>query len=307
MMYNPQLETFLRVADAGSFNKASEELYITPTAVVKQINLLEASLGLTLFVRTHRGLVLTESGKSLYQDARYVIHYCNDSVVRARNAAQTEGRVIRIGTSPMTPGQFLVELWPSIHRLCPDIKFELVPYENTPENAREILKNLGKHIDIVAGPFDSAFLESRGCAALEISREPVRCAVSVHHPLAEKKRLSVKDLHGENLMMIRRGWNSHLDYMRDELWRDHPQIHVVDFDFFSVSVFNQCENSNDVMMAIDAWKNIHPLLKIIPVRWGYAVPFGILHAPQPSGTVQRFLDAVRQVLGLTETPRHTGE
>lgn len=30
-MYNPQLETFLRVADAGSFNKAAEESYITPT------------------------------------------------------------------------------------------------------------------------------------------------------------------------------------------------------------------------------------------------------------------------------------
>ena len=61
MMYNPQLETFLCVADAGSFNKAAATLYITPTAVVKQVNLLESSLGLTLFTRTHRGLVLTES------------------------------------------------------------------------------------------------------------------------------------------------------------------------------------------------------------------------------------------------------
>lgn len=40
-MYNPQLETFTRVADAGSFSKAAEEAYITPTAVIKQINLLE--------------------------------------------------------------------------------------------------------------------------------------------------------------------------------------------------------------------------------------------------------------------------
>ena len=54
-MYNPQLETFIRVADAGSFNKAAEEAYITPTAVIKQINLLEASLDVKLFDRTHRG------------------------------------------------------------------------------------------------------------------------------------------------------------------------------------------------------------------------------------------------------------
>ena len=42
-MYNPQLETFIRVADAGSFNKAAEESFITPTAVFKQLNLLEDS------------------------------------------------------------------------------------------------------------------------------------------------------------------------------------------------------------------------------------------------------------------------
>ena len=53
-MYNPQIETFLKVADAGSFSKASEQMYISPTAVIKQINLLENELNLQLFVRTHR-------------------------------------------------------------------------------------------------------------------------------------------------------------------------------------------------------------------------------------------------------------
>ena len=75
MVYNPQIETFIKVADAGSFNKAAEELYITPTAVIKQINLLESSLNLVLFERTHRGLILTNAGKSLYQDAKYVLYH----------------------------------------------------------------------------------------------------------------------------------------------------------------------------------------------------------------------------------------
>lgn len=303
-MYNPQLETFIRVADAGSFNKAADQMYITPTAIVKQINILESSLGVQLFVRTHRGLHLTESGKSLYRDAKYVIakyviQYCKDSVVRAKNAAQTNSSIIRIGTSPMTPGQFLIELWPKIHELCPDIKFELVNFENTPENAREILMNLGRNIDLVAGPFDQDFLKARRCAALELSREPIRCAVAMHHPLAAKKRLSIRDLYGENLMLIRRGWNHYLDIMRDELWEHHPQIHVKDFDFFSLNVFNQCENSNDIMMSIDYWKNIHPLLKSIPVRWNYTIPFGILHSPTPTETVRKFLNAVRQVMELS--------
>ena len=132
-MYNPQLETFLKVADAGSFNKAAEEAFITPTAVIKQITLLEDSLGVKLFIRSHRGLTLTKAGQSLYNDARYIIRYCRDSVTWAKNAMQKDMGVIRIGTSPMTPAQVLVELWPKIHALCPEIKFQLVPFENTPK------------------------------------------------------------------------------------------------------------------------------------------------------------------------------
>lgn len=87
MMYNPQLETFICVADAGSFNKAAEQLYISAPAVIKQINSLEGSLGLQLFERTHRGLSLTAAGESLYRDAKYVIKYCRESIARAENAA----------------------------------------------------------------------------------------------------------------------------------------------------------------------------------------------------------------------------
>ena len=60
MMYNPQLDTFICVVEAGSFSKAAEELYISAPAVIKQINSLENSLNLQLFERTHRGLIITE-------------------------------------------------------------------------------------------------------------------------------------------------------------------------------------------------------------------------------------------------------
>lgn len=74
MMYNPQLDTFICVVEAGSFSKAADKLYISPPAVIKQINSLENNLGVQLFARTHRGLVVT-AGESLYQDAKYMVNY----------------------------------------------------------------------------------------------------------------------------------------------------------------------------------------------------------------------------------------
>ena len=265
-MYNPQIETFIKVADAGSFNKAAEELYITPTAVIKQINLLESSLNLVLFERTHRGLILTNAGKSLYQDAKYVISYCKDSVVRAKNAMSEGENIIRIGSSPTTPAQLLMQMWPKIQEQCPDIKFEIVPFENTPENAKEILANLGKNIDIIGGIFDDTMLKLRKCEGLQLSREPFCCAMSIHHRLAQKDKLQISDLYGENLLLMRRGWSNYVDRLRNDIWQNHTQIHIVDFDFYSMSIFNRCENTNDVLLAIPGWANVHPQMKVIPVE-----------------------------------------
>ena len=113
-MYNHQLDTFICVADAGSFNKAAEEMFITPTAVIKQINLLEKSLDVKLFDRTHRGLTLTNAGRSIYNDAKYIIQYSSESVARAKKIIDGSTSAIRIGSSPMTPTQLLVDLWPEI-------------------------------------------------------------------------------------------------------------------------------------------------------------------------------------------------
>ena len=99
-------------------------------------------------------------------------------------------------------------------------------------------------------------------------------------------------------MLLHRGWSHYIDLFRDDLWTNHYNIHIVDFDFYSLEIFNRCENSNDILIAIENWKTVHPLLKILPVDWNYTIPFGILHAPEPSKTVQRFLQAIPAVMEL---------
>lgn len=115
-------------------------------------------------------------------------------------------------------------------------------------------------------------LNVRKCKGYEISREPFCCAVSIHHRLASKSRLQMEDL----------------------LEHD-PQIHTVDFDFYSVKVFNRCENSNDVLLAVSNWESVHPLMKIIPVEWDYGIPFGLLYALEPSEKVKRLLKAMQKL------------
>lgn len=65
------LHYFLRVATLGGVTRASEELHLSPQAISGQIRLLEESLGLTLFTRSGRSLVLTDAG-------RMVLRYAQD-------------------------------------------------------------------------------------------------------------------------------------------------------------------------------------------------------------------------------------
>lgn len=179
--------------------------------------------------------------------------------------------------------------------MCPGLKFQIVPFENTPENAREILKNLGKNIDIVSGWFDEKFMEYRECSALKLEDEPIGCALSINHRLAFRDKLSITDLYGENIMLIKRGWNCYTDAVRDMLISEHPNIKITDVEFFNVDVFNSCESNNNVLIGFGKWQNVHPLLRIVPVEWDFSIPFGILHSLKPSGVVAKFLSAVSKL------------
>ena len=83
-MYNPLLDTFLAVIDCGSFTKAAEKLFISPTAVMKQMNSLEEHLNLKLIERTPAGVRLTPAGEVIYRDAKFMMDYSEKSIAAQR-------------------------------------------------------------------------------------------------------------------------------------------------------------------------------------------------------------------------------
>lgn len=297
-MYDHKLDIFIKVADTGSFSKAAEQLYVSPTAVIKKINSLESNLGITLFVRTHRGVELTSAGRAMYQDAKFLIEYSSIAISRAKEASKNDRNIIRLGQSLITPSDFLVDLWPQIKVHCPELKIRIVPFENTPQIVTDILGNLGKDIDVIAGLFDPTMLEQRNCAALSLSTKTFKCAVPVNHQLANKRKLDIGDLFGEKLMIVEEGHFLYFDVLRHDIISRYPEIKIVDFPAFNISAFNQCENSGCLMVVIDIWKNIHPLLKTKPVVWNCSTPYGIIHAKSPSSQVFRFLTGVEKALDL---------
>lgn len=294
-MYDKHLDCFLMAAELGSFSKAAEQLFISPNAVIKQINLLENDLGITLFTRTNHGIRLTEAGKSIYQDARRIIRISRQAVETAKNIEKTETQSIRIGTSMLRPCKTIVDQWSALSAAYPNIRLQITPFDDSRSTWYKILDNLGKDIDVVASTYPSTLWGNR-CQVLELARLPLCCAVARTHPLAKKKLLNFEDLYGQTLIMVERGDTSYIDLLRDEIEQNHPQIRIHNVPAYDMTVFNQCEILNGFLITISSWKELHPALVTIPCGWDFSIPYGIVYSLQPSGGVEKFIAAMRTLL-----------
>lgn len=75
----------------------------------------------------------------------------------------------------------------------------------------------------------------------------------------------------------------------------HPQIHIADApQFYDIEVFNQCEQSQNLMVTIECWKDVHPALVTLPVDWDHPIPYGILYAKEPDADVTHFIETVKK-------------
>ena len=108
-MLRPHLNTFLTVCETGSFNKAANLLYITPSAVLQQIQTLEAELDVTLFIRRRKGVTLTPEGEYLQQKGN-TLRQLNNEIHRDIQIVSSKDRTIYIGTSIMEKCRLLYEL-----------------------------------------------------------------------------------------------------------------------------------------------------------------------------------------------------
>jgi LysR family nitrogen assimilation transcriptional regulator len=144
-----QLETFVRVAELGSFSKAALLLGTVQPALSRQVRQLETDLRVTLLERTGRGVVLTEEGKRLFEHSVGILQL----VARARDAVQA-GR-------DEPAGRIVVGMPPSVGR---EMTLPLVEFfeSELPKARLAIVEGLSTHIAewITTGRVDVGLLHN---------------------------------------------------------------------------------------------------------------------------------------------------
>lgn len=294
-MYDRHLDTFIQVAESGSFSKASEYLYISANAITKQINLLENDLDIKLFHRSNQGLLLTDAGRLIYEEAKKMIRHTNRILQKAKELESKKEVVIRVGVSLMNPANILLQEWQKASSLYPNFRLEVVPFQDTVPAFNEVLEHLGEKIDLISCPYQTNYWGDR-YQSFHFKDLPLCIACSQNHRLARKEKLTPEDLYGENLLLTKRGITQSLDSLRDELETHHPQIQLHDIEYLDLTTFNKLIASSDLLVCAECWSGVHPLLATIPVNWDYVLPYGLIYSKNPSKEVLQFIMA----LGNTE-------
>jgi DNA-binding transcriptional LysR family regulator len=290
-MYNHQLDTFVKVSELGSFGKAAEALYISPPAVIQQINLLEDECGVRLFERSNRGVKLTPAGASLLEDAKTIIRLSGDAVAKARQIARSQQTTVRIGTSLLFKCRLLPDIWMKISEAIADLKIEILPLPETREqDAGDAV--LGIKYDIREGVF-CTIAQKDSCQFLELMRTPFCCAVAPNHRLARMKSLTMADLNGEYLVMPIAGVSEELDAFRSEIHQSYPTVQIIDSSYYGVDTFTLCEVNPYVLITQQVYADIHPDLVTIPLATPYTMPYGLMYANHPTSATRRFIEAAK--------------
>jgi len=116
---------FARAASYGSFTAAARSLSVSPSAVSKTIQRLEQQLGLSLFTRTTRSLVLTPEGRDLHERALQLLRAAED-VVQSAAAARAEPAGTLKVAAPLPIGtRLLAPALPEFRRRHPKLKIDL--------------------------------------------------------------------------------------------------------------------------------------------------------------------------------------
>ena len=117
---------FYTVANNKNITKASIELNISQPAISKSIKNLEEQLGGKLFVRTKRGVILTEEGKEFYNYIKQAIEYISNAESKFTELINLETGCIRIGIGSTLTKEFLLPYLEEFHKLYPKIDIEIV-------------------------------------------------------------------------------------------------------------------------------------------------------------------------------------
>ncbi|HQY28330.1 MAG TPA: LysR substrate-binding domain-containing protein [Burkholderiaceae bacterium] len=183
-----QFRYFIGVAESSSVAAAARMLNIAQSAITKSILELEEDLGVKLFERSTKGMLLTADGHRFLASARRVLATVADATRLLHAQPQALTGSLSIGVTSLVAGYYLAELLTRFRRVCPDVTVQVI--EEEPPFLEHLLVN--GEVD-VAIMISNALSERQALVSETLTRSPNRVWLPGNHPLSARDEVSLVD------------------------------------------------------------------------------------------------------------------
>jgi DNA-binding transcriptional LysR family regulator len=276
-MNDKQIKGFIKTVEEGSISKAALYLFISPQALVQQINTLESEIGTTLLERSPRGVSCTPAGDYFYKNIKYVEAYLGQIVAECRRLGSQAKETLRVGvfSTPL----FMPSFCFTFSRKYPSIEIRQI--EVNSDNFFKLL--LFDEVDVVeTGPF--SILEGQPVRFTKLMDMQPVCILSKDHPLARKKIIEPDDLAGQTVAVP----DIHF-FTRYEKYADAMgKIHFLDKVFGREAMAKICINGGIYIIPEPAALALRPFLSI-PFQFE-TLELGLLTRLELSPTEKLFVE-----------------
>lgn len=226
-----QLTAFIKVADNGSFTRASDQMHLTQSAVSGLIKELESNLGIVLFDRTTRQLSLSVVGHHLLPQARRILNEMQLLENEASSLTNLAQGQVRLAVS-----QFAASSMPAViaqfAKEYPDISVSLL--DCSAENLLEHIQNI--EVDLGVGT-ELGFMETEDEISADLLYELPFCVVMPDsHALAKKREIIWQDLIDIPLITLQGPFLEQVTAELDERIANHVQQAIYKVNFMSTAL-----------------------------------------------------------------------
>lgn len=192
------LRYLIALADLRHFGRAAEACHVSQPTLSTQVRKLEEELGVVLFERAPRQVMLTPAGKDIVERARRVWAEVEQMRETARRTADPEAGSVRLGLFPTLGPYLLPHVVPGIRKRFPRLELLLV------EEKTEVLLGL-----LRSGRIDAAVLalplHDEGLETEFLFEEPFMLALPGGHPLSGQRNLRLAELSDQHLLLLEDG------------------------------------------------------------------------------------------------------
>lgn len=284
-MYNPALDTFVRAAELGSFSKVALESYISPSAVIQQINHLEAELNVRLFARSKKGVTLTPAGEYFLLESKALIQRCCDIRSHLLVYSDHAAGSVLFGTNEFHAPRLIYDYWPGFAAGNSSSTLSSYSFSQSGSDIRP-------DTDLIEGVFFSEPIWQKGFVFHQVSQVKLALLVPDHSSISKHSIITDVDLKGHTVLTIKRGISEPSDRMCDDLKK--AGIATEEVEIYSTSVLIDCMESDKPVIIPDCWSGIHPHSKTVSFIREYECPYGFFLSKTASNAAKMFMRYVEQ-------------